>query len=79
MANALLGGLVAVSLVAVPLAVADSVAFGVGVALCGLAYGGVALVAAQLTASTRATYGLAGWSSRRRTGCVPSVTSATRR
>ncbi len=59
-ANLLLGGLVTVSLVSVPLAAADSVALGVGVALCGLVYTGVALVAAQLTASTRSMYGLAG-------------------
>ena len=52
--------LVALSLVTVPLAVADSVALGVGVALCGLAFGGVALVAAQLTSTTRAAYGLTG-------------------
>ena len=60
LANTLLGGLVAVSLVAVPLAVADSLALGVGVGLCGLAFGGVALVAAQLTSTTRAAYGLTG-------------------
>ena len=60
LANTLFGGLVALSLVAVPLAVADSVALGVGVALCGLAFGGVALVAAQLTSTTRAAYGLTG-------------------
>ena len=59
-ANALLGALVALSLVAVPLAVADSVALGVGAALCGAAVGGVALVAAQVTSTTRATYGLTG-------------------
>ena len=59
-ANVLLGAGVALSLVSVPLAVADSVALGVGVALCGLAFGGVALTAAQLTSTTRATYGLTG-------------------
>ena len=59
-ANALLGGLVSLSLVSVPLAVADSVALGVGVALCGLVFTGVALVAAQLTTSTRSMYGLTG-------------------
>lgn len=56
----LLGALVALSLVAVPLAVADSVALGVGVALCGLVFGGVALVAVQLTASTRTAYAATG-------------------
>jgi ABC-2 type transport system permease protein len=59
-ANLLVGALVAVSLISVPLAVADSVALGVGVALCGMVFAGVALVAAQLTTSTRAMYGLTG-------------------
>jgi ABC-2 type transport system permease protein len=59
-ANVLVGGLVAVSLISVPLAVADSVALGVGVTLCGMVFTGVALVAAQLTAGTRTMYGLTG-------------------
>ncbi|HEX6149685.1 polyketide antibiotic transporter [Nocardioides sp.] len=59
-ANTLVGGLVAVSLISVPLAVADSVALGVGLTLCGLVFTGVALVAAQLTAGTRTMYGLTG-------------------
>jgi ABC-2 type transport system permease protein len=59
-ANLLVGGLVALSLVSVPLAVPDSVALGVGLALCGFVFTGVALVAAQLTTSTRSMYGLAG-------------------
>lgn len=59
-ANLLVGTLVAASLVAYPLAVTDSIALGVGLALCGLVFAGTALVAAQLTASTRAAYGLAG-------------------
>lgn len=60
LANLLVGTLVALSLVSVPLAVADSIALGVGVALCGWAFGGVALVAAQLTSTTRSMAGLAG-------------------
>jgi ABC-2 type transport system permease protein len=60
MANVLLGGLVAVSLVSYPLEAADSVALGVGLALCGWVFTGAALVAAQLTASTRSMYGIAG-------------------
>ncbi len=60
LANLLVGTLVALSLISVPLAVADSIALGVGVALCGLTFGGVALVAAQLTSSTRSMYGLTG-------------------
>ncbi len=59
-ANLLLGAGVALSLVTVPLAVVDSVALGVGVALCGLVFGGAALVAAQLTASTRTAYAATG-------------------
>ena len=59
-ANLLVGVLVAVSLVIVPLAVADSIALGVGVTLCGWVFTGVALVAAQLTTTTRSMYGLTG-------------------
>ena len=43
-----------------PLAVADSIALGVGLTLRGWVFTGIALVAAQLTASTRAMYGIAG-------------------
>ena len=60
LANVLLGLLVALSLISFPLAVADSVALGVGLTLCGWVFTGVALLAAQLTSSTRATYGLTG-------------------
>lgn len=62
LANVLLGALIALSLVVAPLrlAVADSVALGLGAALCGAVFTGVALVAAQLTGSTRAMYGLTG-------------------
>jgi ABC-2 type transport system permease protein len=59
-ANVLLGGLVALSLIAYPLRVADSLALGVGVALCGCVFGSVALLAAQLSSTTRAMYGLTG-------------------
>jgi ABC-2 type transport system permease protein len=59
-ANVVLGAWVAVGLIAYPLAVADSIALGVGIALCGWAFSGTALLAAQLTTSTRAMYGLAG-------------------
>lgn len=59
-ANLVVGACVALSLVSVPLAVADSVALGVGVALCGWTFTGVALVAAQLTTTTRSMYGLTG-------------------
>ncbi|MBA2952843.1 ABC transporter permease [Nocardioides sp. MAH-18] len=60
LANVLLGVLVAGSLVLYGLASADSVATGVGLTLCGWFFTGTALVAAQLVASTRAAYGLAG-------------------
>lgn len=60
LANILLGVLVAGSLIVYPLAVEDSVALGVGVALCGAVFTGTALIAAQLTSSTRGMYGLAG-------------------
>lgn len=59
-ANVLLGALVAVSLIAYPLAAADSIALGVGLTLSGWAFTGTAMVAAQLTASTRSMYGIAG-------------------
>jgi len=60
LANVLLGVGVAVSLIAYPLAVADSVALGVGLTLCGWFFSGVALLAAQLTSTTRAAYGITG-------------------
>lgn len=60
LANAVVGALVALSLVSFPLAVADSVALGVGLAAVGLVFTGVTLLAAQLTSSARAAYGLTG-------------------
>ncbi len=39
---------------------ADSVAVGVGLTLCGVFFTGTALVAAQLTSTTRGMYGIAG-------------------
>jgi ABC-2 type transport system permease protein len=60
LASVLLGALVAISLVAYPLAVADSIALGVGLTLTGWLFTGTALVAAQLTSSTRSMYGVAG-------------------
>jgi ABC-2 type transport system permease protein len=59
-ANVVLGTFVAGSLVLYGLAVADSVATGVGLTLCGWFFSATALVAAQLVTSTRATYGLVG-------------------
>jgi ABC-2 type transport system permease protein len=60
LANVLLGLFVAVSLIRYPLAAPDSIALGVGLTLCGWVFTGTALLAAQLTSSTRAMYGLAG-------------------
>ena len=59
-ANAVTGGLVAASLASYPLAVADSVALGVGLMLVGWLFTGVALLAAQVASTTRAAYGLTG-------------------
>jgi ABC-2 type transport system permease protein len=60
LANAVLGSLVAGCLIAFPLAAVDSIAVGAGLMLCGWVFAGTALVAAQLTASTRSMYGIAG-------------------
>ncbi len=60
LANVVLGALVAVSLVSFPLDAADSIAVGVGLTLCGWVFTATALVAAQLTTSTRSMYGVAG-------------------
>lgn len=59
-ASAVVGAGVGASLVAYGLPAAGSWSLGIGVALCGVAFGSVALLAAQLTSSTRATYGLTG-------------------
>ena len=56
----MLGALVAASLAAYGLAVADSLALGLGLTLTGWFFTGTALVAVQLTTSTRAAYGIAG-------------------
>lgn len=70
LANLLLGVLVTLSLLTVrpgdaaldglPLPVADSIGIGLGLTACGWVFSGTALVAAQLTQSTRAMYGAAG-------------------
>jgi len=70
LANLLLGLLVALSLISVrpddsvlrglPLPVADSIGIGLGLTVCGWVFSATALVAAQLTQSTRAMYGIAG-------------------
>jgi ABC-2 type transport system permease protein len=60
LANVLLGLLVTVSLVSYPLAVPDSMALGIGLMLCGWVFTGTALLAAQMTSSTRGMYGITG-------------------
>ena len=59
-ANIVVGTFVALSLVTFPLAAADSIALGAGLAAVGLVFTGTALLAAQLTSSARAAYGLTG-------------------
>ena len=60
LATALVGIVTGAVLVAYGLPVADSLAVGAGLGLCGAFFGSTALVAAQLTSTTRGTYGLAG-------------------
>lgn len=60
LANVLLGAGVTASLVGYGLPVAGSVSLGLALALAGLVFGAVALVAAQLTDGTRAMYGIVG-------------------
>ena len=60
LANVLAGTLVALSLIAFPLATADSIGLGVGLAASGAVFSGTALLAAQLTTGARAAYGLTG-------------------
>lgn len=59
-ANLLTGTLVSLSLISVPLAAPDSLALGVGLAAVGMLFAAVALLAAQLTSSPRAAYGITG-------------------
>jgi ABC-2 type transport system permease protein len=56
----IVGVLLAAVLIAQGLPVAGSVTFGVSFILVGLVFGGVALLVAQITESTRAAYGTAG-------------------
>ncbi len=59
-ANVLVGAAVTGSLVAYGLAVEGALVLGIGLTACGLAFGAVTLLAAQLTSSTRAAYGITG-------------------
>lgn len=58
LANLLVGGLTALSLVGNGLAPADSVAYGLGLALGGICFGAVAAVCAQVTEHARGAAGL---------------------
>lgn len=60
LANLVVGLLTAAVLAAYGLAVADSFGLGLGLTFVGWFFTGTALLAAQLTTSTRAAYGLAG-------------------
>jgi len=59
-ANVLMGAFITLSLLSYGLAAAGSISIGVALTLAGLTFTGVALVAAQLTDSTRAMYGITG-------------------
>lgn len=59
-ASLVVGAAVSASLIAYGLAAPGALALGTGLFLSGLAFGAVALLAAQLTSSTRAMYGLTG-------------------
>ncbi len=59
-ANLVVGLAVSLSLVLYPLAAADSWATGLGLTVTGAAFAGLALLAAQLTRSTRSMYGIVG-------------------
>ncbi|KRC66067.1 hypothetical protein ASE12_15665 [Aeromicrobium sp. Root236] len=59
-ADALMGALIAASLIAYGLPAAGSSALGLAAGLTGLVFGGVALIAVQLVESTRAAYGITG-------------------
>jgi ABC-2 type transport system permease protein len=58
-ANVVLGGLLALALIAYDLPAAGSIAAGAGVATVGLVFAGVAAVTAQITQSSRAANGVA--------------------
>jgi ABC-2 type transport system permease protein len=58
--NLIVGVLTAAVLIAQGLPAAGSVTFGISLILVGLVFGGVALLVAQITESTRTVYGAAG-------------------
>lgn len=59
-AGVVVGAAVSASLLSYGLAAAGSLALGLGVALSAVFFGAVALVAAQLTSTTRSMYGMVG-------------------
>lgn len=60
LANLVLGILVSLGLTAYGLDAPDSFGLGLGLTACGWVFTGTALIAMQLTASTRSAYGIAG-------------------
>lgn len=60
LANLLYGAAIALSLLSYGLPTAGSIALGVGATCAGLVFMAIALLAAQLTESTRAVYGITG-------------------
>ncbi len=60
LANLVVGAAVTASLVLYGLAAEGALVLGAGLAGCGLAFGAVALLAAQVTGSNRASYGITG-------------------
>lgn len=57
--NLLIGGLIALSMIAFDMPTADSLAYGLGLALAGVSFGAIAAVCAQVSEHGRATSGLA--------------------
>ncbi|WP_017604705.1 ABC transporter permease [Nocardiopsis alkaliphila] len=56
--NLLIGGLIALSIIAFDMPVADSLAYGLGLALAGISFGAIAAVCAQVSEHGRTTSGL---------------------
>ncbi|WP_017585044.1 ABC transporter permease [Nocardiopsis ganjiahuensis] len=57
--NLVIGGVIALALIGFDLAVADSLAYGLGLALAGITFGAIAAVCAQVSEHGRSTSGLA--------------------
>lgn len=57
--NLIIGGVIALALIGFDLAAADSLAYGLGLALAGITFGAIAAVCAQVSEHGRSTSGLA--------------------